>query len=133
LVNLAFTLLAMWQVDRLGRRPLMLIGALGLSISFIVLAFLLQSHAPVILISIFVMLAIGVYSFSLAPVTWVLISEIFPNKVRGAASTLACGIIMGGFLHPGFYLPYTGRKNRYLRSFLPVRSDLFPGVPLCKI
>ncbi|RYY34346.1 MAG: MFS transporter [Sphingobacteriaceae bacterium] len=88
-VNLIFTLLAMWQVDRLGRRPLMLIGALGLSVSFIVLAILLQMHAPVILISTFVLLAIGVYSFSLAPVTWVLISEIFPNRVRGAASTLA--------------------------------------------
>jgi SP family xylose:H+ symportor-like MFS transporter len=67
----------MWQVDRLGRRPLMLIGALGLSISFIVLAFLLQSHAPVILIGL-CNAGHRYYSFSLAPVTWVLISEIFP-------------------------------------------------------
>jgi SP family xylose:H+ symportor-like MFS transporter len=111
LVNLAFTLLAMWQVDRLGRRPLMLIGALGLSISFIVLAFLLQSHAPVILISIFVMLAIGVYSFSLAPVTWVLISEIFPNKVRGAASTLAVVSLWAAFFILVFTFPILAEKT----------------------
>jgi MFS family permease len=50
-----FTVLAMFLVDKLGRRPLMLIGSIGLSISFIVLAFLLQSHAPVLLLSIVVL------------------------------------------------------------------------------
>ena len=89
LVNLVFTILAMFMVDKLGRRPLMLIGSIGLSISFIVLAFLLQNHASVILLSTFVLLAISVYSFTLAPVTWVLISEIFPNKIRGVASSVA--------------------------------------------
>lgn len=88
-VNLIFTVLAMFMVDKLGRRPLMLIGSIGLSVSFIVLAFLLQSHAPVLLLSIVVLSAISVYSFTLAPVTWVLISEIFPNKIRGVASSVA--------------------------------------------
>ncbi|GAA4307283.1 sugar porter family MFS transporter [Mucilaginibacter gynuensis] len=109
-VNLIFTLLAMWQVDKLGRRPLMLIGALGLSISFIVLAILLQMHAPVILISTFVLLAISVYSFSLAPVTWVLISEIFPNKVRGTASTLAVVSLWGAFFILVFTFPILAEK-----------------------
>jgi len=88
-VNLLFTLLAMWQVDKLGRRPLMLAGSLGLSVLYIILAFLLQNHFPAGLISIFVLLAISTYAVSLAPVTWVLISEIFPNKIRGAASSVA--------------------------------------------
>ena len=44
-VNLVFTLVAMWQVDKLGRRPLMLIGSFGLSVLYIVLAVLLQNHA----------------------------------------------------------------------------------------
>ena len=62
IVNLLFTLLAMWQVDRLGRRPLMLIGSLGLSIVYIVLAVMLQQHFSPKLVSIFVLLAISTYS-----------------------------------------------------------------------
>jgi MFS transporter, SP family, xylose:H+ symportor len=89
IVNLLFTLLAMWQVDKLGRRPLMLIGSIGLSVFYIVLALLLQNRFPAQAISIFVMLAIAMYAVSLAPVTWVLISEIFPNKIRGVASSVA--------------------------------------------
>lgn len=89
IVNLLFTLLAMWQVDKLGRRPLMLYGALGLSVIYIVLAFFLQQQASPGVISIFVLLAIAMYGTSLAPVTWVLISEIFPNRIRGLASSVA--------------------------------------------
>jgi sugar porter (SP) family MFS transporter len=88
-VNVLFTLIAMWQVDRLGRRPLMLTGAIGLAIIYLSLAYLLQTQASVAIISIFVLMAIGFYATSLAPVTWVLISEIFPNRIRGAASSVA--------------------------------------------
>jgi sugar porter (SP) family MFS transporter len=89
IVNLVFTLLAMWQVDKLGRKPLMLIGSLGLSIIYFVLAYLLQNQYSAAMVSVFVLIAISLYSISLAPVTWVLISEIFPNKIRGAASSVA--------------------------------------------
>jgi MFS family permease len=88
-VNLIFTLVAMWQVDKLGRRPLMLFGSLGLSIVYIVLALLLQNQAATGLVSVFVLLAIAMYATSLAPVTWVLISEIFPNRIRGVATSVA--------------------------------------------
>ena len=89
IVNLLFTLIAMWQVDKLGRRPLMLAGSIGLAVSYVILAGLLKYHAPMIWISIFVLLPIALYATSLAPVTWVLISEIFPNNIRGAASSVA--------------------------------------------
>lgn len=89
IVNTAFTLFAMWQVDKLGRRPLMLTGSLGLSAVYIILASLLKVKAQMLLVSVFVLLAIGFYATSLAPVTWVLISEIFPNRIRGAASSVA--------------------------------------------
>lgn len=89
IVNTLFTLLAMWQVDKLGRRPLMLIGSLGLAILYIVLAFLLKGKSDTVWVSIVVLLAIGTYASSLAPVTWVVISEIFPNNIRGEASSIA--------------------------------------------
>ncbi len=89
IVNLIFTLVAMWQVDKLGRRPLMLIGSIGLSILYIALAVALQARWSAAFISLFVLLAIATYATSLAPVTWVLISEIFPNKIRGIASSVA--------------------------------------------
>lgn len=88
-VNLLFTIVAMWQVDKLGRRPLMLIGSLGLTLLYLFLAFALQQHLTTGWVSLFVLLAIAMYATSLAPVTWVLISEIFPNKVRGLASSVA--------------------------------------------
>lgn len=88
-VNLVFTLLAMWQVDKLGRRPLMLAGSLGLTVIYIILSILLQNQAPASIVSVFVMIAIALYATSLAPVTWVLISEIFPNHIRGLASSIA--------------------------------------------
>ncbi|MCK7555916.1 MFS transporter [Chitinophaga sedimenti] len=79
----------MWQVDKLGRRPLMLAGSLGLTITYFVLSFLLQTKAPAGAVSIVVLIAIALYATSLAPVTWVIISEIFPNHIRGQASSVA--------------------------------------------
>lgn len=87
LVNLVCTLIAMWQVDKLGRKPLMLFGAIGLTILYIISAMLLKQESPAASWSL--LAAIGVYAMTLAPVTWVLISEIFPNRVRGAATSVA--------------------------------------------
>jgi MFS transporter, SP family, xylose:H+ symportor len=86
-INLAFTLLAMWQVDKLGRKPLMIFGALSLAILYTISGLLLQNKSP--LAAWPLLAAIGVYAMTLGPVTWVLISEIFPNQIRGAATSVA--------------------------------------------
>jgi sugar porter (SP) family MFS transporter len=109
-VNLLFTLLAMWQVDKLGRRPLMLIGSLGLSLVYVVLATLLQQHASPGMISLAVLLGIGIYATSLAPVTWVLISEIFPNKIRGVASSVAIIALWAAYFILTFTFPILAKK-----------------------
>jgi MFS transporter, SP family, xylose:H+ symportor len=109
-VNLIFTLVAMWQVDKLGRRPLMLAGSLGLSIIYIVLALLLQNQAAPGIVSIFVLLAIAMFATSLAPVTWVLISEIFPNKIRGLASSVAVVSLWASYFILVFTFPILASK-----------------------
>ena len=86
-VNLLFTLLAMVLVDKIGRKPLMLLGAGGLTILYLFISQLLGIRSS--LVSWFLLAAIGIYALTLAPVTWVLISEIFPNKVRGTATSIA--------------------------------------------
>ena len=110
IVNLLFTVIAMWQVDKLGRRPLMLIGCLGLAVSYLVLASLLKYHAPAIWISVFVLLAIAIYAMSLAPVTWVLISEIFPNNIRGVASSVAIVSLWAAYFVLVFTFPILAKK-----------------------
>lgn len=86
-VNLVFTLLAMLLVDKLGRKPLMLIGAGGLTLLYLLVVRMLAADSASV--SWFLLAAIGLYAMSLAPVTWVLISEIFPTKVRSAATSVA--------------------------------------------
>ncbi|MBJ2173507.1 D-xylose transporter XylE [Aureibaculum sp. A20] len=88
-VNLAFTVLAIMTVDRFGRKPLMIIGALGMAISMFALggAFFGKSVGMFALICMLVYVAS--FAMSWGPVTWVLLSEIFPNKIRGRAMAIA--------------------------------------------
>jgi sugar porter (SP) family MFS transporter len=86
-VNLVFTILAMALVDKLGRKPLMLIGAGGLGLLYVLIVNALQSGSS--MLSGLLLAAIGTYAMTLAPVIWVLISEIFPIGVRAAAITIA--------------------------------------------
>ena len=88
IANLLFTFIAMALVDKIGRKPLMLFGAGGLAILYLVIDYLLNAGDGVWL-SPFILAAIGTYAMSLAPVTWVLISEIFPNKIRSKALSVA--------------------------------------------
>lgn len=88
-VNLIFTFVAMRTVDSWGRRKLMLLGSVGLAVVYAILggAYYFQFTGwPVLLL---VIIAISIYAMSLAPITWVVLSEIFPNRLRGAAMAIA--------------------------------------------
>ena len=88
-VNLVFTFVAIYTVDKLGRRSLMLLGSGGLAGIYILMgaAYFLDISGAILLL--LVVLAIACYAMSLAPVTWVVLSEIFPNRIRGAAMAIA--------------------------------------------
>ncbi|TGV04166.1 sugar porter family MFS transporter [Flavivirga rizhaonensis] len=88
-VNLIFTLVAMRTVDSWGRRKLMLFGALGLAIVYAILGGAYYFEFKGLPVLVLVIIAIGIYSMSLAPITWVVLSEIFPNRLRGIAMSLA--------------------------------------------
>ena len=107
-VNLVFTILAMLLVDKLGRKPLMLIGAGGLAILYVIIVSLLGNHSPYV--SWFLLASIGIYAMSLAPVTWVLISEIFPNKVRGEATAVAVVSLWAAYFILVFTFPILFEK-----------------------
>ncbi|WP_213715542.1 sugar porter family MFS transporter [Cedecea lapagei] len=88
LINLVFTLAALPLVDKIGRRKLMLFGAAGLTIIYALIG---AAYGLGILgqpVLILVLAAIATYALTLAPVTWVLLAEIFPNRVRGLAMSL---------------------------------------------
>lgn len=103
LANLTFTFVAIQTVEKLGRRFLMLAGCVGLALIYALLGgsyfFKLQGVTLVIL----VVAAIGCYACTLAPMTWVVLSEIFPNRIRGAAMSIAVFALWTGC----FTLTYT--------------------------
>jgi SP family sugar porter-like MFS transporter len=88
-VNLIFTFVAIYLVDKIGRKGLMLLGAGGLAGIYALLGSMYYFDFKGIPVLVFILLAIACYSMTLAPVTWVLLSEIFPNRIRGAALAVA--------------------------------------------
>jgi sugar porter (SP) family MFS transporter len=92
-VNLVFTLVALGLVDRFGRKPLMLFGAAGLALIYTTLGVCFGAGVSGLPMLVLVLAAIGCFAMSLAPVTWVVISEIFPNHIRGAAIAVSAGAL----------------------------------------
>jgi MFS transporter, SP family, arabinose:H+ symporter len=88
-VNLIFTFVGMFTVDKLGRKALMLTGAAGLAGIYAILGTMYYFHIQGLPLLIMVVAVIACYSMSLAPVTWVILSEIFPNRIRGIAMSVA--------------------------------------------
>jgi len=88
-VNLLFTIIAIWTVDRLGRKPLMVVGSAGMGISLFALGLAAFYQKEELWVLIFMLGYIASFALSVGPVTWVILSEIFPTRIRGRAMSIA--------------------------------------------
>ncbi|WP_455584261.1 sugar porter family MFS transporter [Bacteroides sp.] len=88
ITNVVFTILAMFVVDRWGRKALTLIGSFGLTVIYAFMGAAYYFHITGVVLLIIVVAAIACYAMTLATVMWVIISEIFPNRVRGVAMSV---------------------------------------------
>lgn len=104
ITNVIFTFVAIYTVDRLGRKKLMLIGAGGLAIIYAILGTCYKMQVTGFFMIILVVAAIACYAMTLGPVTWVLIAEIFPNRVRAiAVATCTFALWVGSFTLTYFF------------------------------
>lgn len=116
-VNLVFTVMAMLFVDSIGRKKLMLTGALALTIIYTILGFLYSNNVQGTPLLLLVVLAIAVYAMTLAPVTWVVLSEIFPNKIRGIAMAVATFALWIGNTLLAYFFPIINKNLEASGSF----------------
>ncbi|HMI01399.1 MAG TPA: sugar porter family MFS transporter [Pedobacter sp.] len=115
LITLIFTFVAILTIDKAGRKKLLLYGSALLCINGVAIAISFYLALPGYWILCFVLGAVAIYSATLGPVTWVLLSEIFPNRIRGNAMSLATlSLWISSFL---------------ALSFFPVMKSSF-GMPL---
>ena len=89
LVNVVFTVLAILTVDKWGRKPLLMVGSIGMAIGMFAIAGLALFEIIGISTLVFIIVYTASFMMSWGPICWVLISEIFPNKIRGRAVAIA--------------------------------------------
>jgi sugar porter (SP) family MFS transporter len=105
-VNFAMTIVALWVIDRLGRRPLMMLASGGMAVALLVLGLLFQVEPPpAVMILAVILIYVASFGVGLGPGVWVVISELFPTRIRGRAMSiatlclwLACILITSTFL-----------------------------------
>lgn len=89
IVNITFTLVAVFTVEKLGRKPLLITGSIGMAIGALMVAMCNLVTLPPIVSVVSIMVYSASFMFSWGPICWVLIAEIFPNTIRGAAVAIA--------------------------------------------
>ena len=88
-VNLSFTIIAIWTVDKVGRKPLMIIGSAGMGLSLLGMGLMAYFQQTDLWVLLFILGYIACFALSVGPVTWVILSEIFPTRIRGRAMAIA--------------------------------------------
>ena len=117
LVNVIFTVLAIMTVDKYGRKPLLMIGSIGMAIGMFAIGALAFMKVIGISTLIFIVIYTASFMMSWGPICWVLISEIFPNKIRGRAIAIAVAAQWAA--------------NYFISSTYPAMMEFSGGVTYC--
>jgi MFS transporter, SP family, xylose:H+ symportor len=122
-----FTVVAMAMVDRVGRRPLMLIGCIGIGTSHLLLGLAYRAGLTGAIVLGLTLSTIGCFAMTLGPVVWVLISEIFPNRVRGAAVSAAVSALWVACFVLTYTFPVLNRRLGPSGTFWLYAAICFAG------
>jgi SP family arabinose:H+ symporter-like MFS transporter len=106
-VNVIFTFVAIKYIDKFGRKPLLIAGTSGMAVSLLVLAvaFYLQEFGGFLILT-FILIYIASFGASLGPVTWVFVAEIYPNRLRSEAMSVAIVFLWIAVFVVSFTFPY---------------------------
>jgi SP family arabinose:H+ symporter-like MFS transporter len=105
-INLSFTILAILMIDRFGRKPLLIVGTAGMFVSTTAIGLLFAfGLAEGILLLSFILVFIACFAFSLGPVVWVILSEIYPTRIRGRTMSIATLAVWIGTATLGQMIP----------------------------
>jgi MFS transporter, SP family, xylose:H+ symportor len=126
-INLIFTVIAMSLIDRFGRRHLMILGCLGVGASHIAASFAYRYGFHGAWILVLTLCAIACYAMSLAPVTWVLITEIFPNRVRATSVSLSVAALWVASFALTYTFPLLDKNIGTSGTFLVYGTICFVG------
>lgn len=124
IVNISFTLVAIFTVEKLGRKPLLIWGSIGMAVGAfgVAISNLVDGVAPIIPV-VSIMVYSASFMFSWGPICWVLISEIFPNTIRGAAVAIAVAFqwifnfIVSSTFVPMYNMELGGMGDRFGHMF----------------
>lgn len=107
LVMVFFTIISMLLVDRVGRRPLMILASAGMGISLFLMGFAFSKEDQNgTLLLVYTLSYVASFSFGMGGIYWVVVSEIFPNRIRGRAMTLSVVFLWGGNFLVAQFFPY---------------------------
>ncbi|MBC7887347.1 MAG: sugar porter family MFS transporter [Ferruginibacter sp.] len=134
-INFIFTFIAIIFIDKIGRRKLLLYGSLLLALDALALAYCFYVGAPGYFTLLFVLSFIAIYAATLGPVTWVILSEIFPNRIRSSALGLATLVLwIANFIttasfpvlkaHFGLHITFAIHAGICLLYFLFIRTKI---------
>ena len=126
-INLIFTIIAMLLVDRFGRRRLMIFGCISIGASHLAASMAYRSHAQGMWVLVLTLCAIACYAMSLAPVTWVLITEIFPNRMRSSAVSVSVAILWVASFVLTYTFPLLNQSLGTSGAFLIYAAICFAG------
>lgn len=131
IVNVLFTLIALWKIDDLGRRPLLIYGVIGIMASLIIvgLLFFFEVNNTYLLMT-FILTFIACFAFSFGPVLWVLLSEIYPLKIRGVAMSLATMAVWIGTTFVGQMTPWFLENLKPHGTFWFFAACMIPAIYL---